>query len=299
MMRKVTVFTPTYNRANMLGKLYDSLVSQTNKDFVWLIVDDGSTDDTKVLIEEFQRENKIEINYIYQKNGGKHVAHNTGVLACETDIFYCVDSDDYLSDDCVDVILKNWDEVEADDTLAGIIALKENLNENRVITHMPEGIKKTSIYNLYYRHGFKGEAAIIFKTSIIKKFLFPVFENERFVTESAVYDLISRDYKMLLLNHVIYFHKYFEDGYTANIHKVHLNNPEGYSFFLRQRIGVVKSKKDYKIAVCDYLSGMIMIKRNPFKNKPVSTTDMLKSVPCAGIKLTKIFIKSIILNRIN
>ncbi len=298
-MKKVTVFTPTYNRAHLLGKLYKSMLSQTNKSFVWLIVDDGSTDETRNVVESFKSENKIEIDYIYQKNAGKHVAHNTGVLACETDIFYCVDSDDYLSDDCIEIIIKNWNKVEKDDLLAGIIALKEDFTKNKVITKMPKDINRASIYKLYYKYGFKGDAAIVFKTKILKNYLFPVFKDEKFVTEGAVYDLISKNYEMLLLNQVIYYYEYLDDGYSANIRKVHLKSPKGYIFFLKQRIKIAISKEEYKNAICEYITGMIMIRRNPFKNKPVPFFGMLKSLPCSFIRLIKIFIKSIVFKKIN
>src|SRR5699024_7599204 len=104
----LTIFTPTYNRAYILPKLYNSLVEQSNKDFVWLIVDDGSTDNTKKLVFTWIRENKISIKYYYQKNQGKSIAHNKGVKETDTELFSCVDSDDYLTKDCVEVVMNTW-----------------------------------------------------------------------------------------------------------------------------------------------------------------------------------------------
>ncbi len=296
-MKKVTVFTPTYNRASLLEKLYQSLLTQTNKSFVWLIVDDGSTDNTKNVVTAFQNENKIEINYIFQENGGKHVAHNTGVNNCKTDIFYCVDSDDYLSDDCIEIILNNWQRVADDDLLAGMIALKKDINKKEVITPMPKNIERASIYNLYNKHFFKGDAAIIFKSSVIKQYLFPVFENEKFVTEGAVYDLISQDYDMLLINKVIYYYEYLNDGYSVNIHQVHLKSPLGYIFFLKQRISLANNKAEYKQAVVDYIAGTVMVCRNPFKNAPIPVLDMFAVAHRAVIKIIKMLVKSLLFKR--
>ncbi len=297
-MPTVTVFTPTYNRASLLDPLYQSLLVQTNKSFVWLIVDDGSTDDTKSVVEAFQRENKIKIDYIYQENGGKHVAHNTGVEHCNTEIFFCVDSDDSLTEDGVEIILDNWPKIEADETLAGLIALRKNVVTDKVLMQMPENVERASIYNLYYEHHFKGDTAIAFKTSVIKQYMFPVFENERFVTEGAIYDLISQDYDMLLIDKHIYLHEYLDDGYSANIHRVHLKSPQGYMHFLKQRIAIAKDEEAYYTAISEYTSGLIMIRRNPFKNPPVPVGDMLKVFHHSIIRVMKILIKAILLKKI-
>ena len=107
-MKELTVFTPTYNRAYTLGRLYESLCRQSNKNFEWLVVDDGSKDGTEELIKSWQSEEKISIRYIYQENGGKMRAHNRGVKSTETELFVCVDSDDYLVDDGIEKILSFW-----------------------------------------------------------------------------------------------------------------------------------------------------------------------------------------------
>uniref|UniRef100_UPI002175FEAF glycosyltransferase family 2 protein n=1 Tax=Bacillus thuringiensis TaxID=1428 RepID=UPI002175FEAF len=203
-MENLTIFTPTYNRGYLIQRCYESLCRQSNKNFVWLIVDDGSTDNTEQIINSFIKEKKIKIIYFKQKNSGKQVAHNTGVLMCTTKIFVCVDSDDYLSDNAVQLIYDTWDKIESDRKLAGIIALKGNNFSEVVGTEMPKNIEKSSIFNLYEKHKFKGDAMLVFKTDILKKHLFPVFEGEKFITEAVVYDQISQKYEMKLLNEVLY-----------------------------------------------------------------------------------------------
>lgn len=230
-MENLTIFTPTYNRGYIIRQCYESLCRQSNKNFVWLIVDDGSTDNTEQIINSFINEDKIKIIYFRQKNSGKHVAHNTGVLMCETEIFVCVDSDDYLSDDAVQLIYDTWDKVGNDKSLAGIVALRGKSHNELLGTPMPDNIEKSSIFDLYDKYKFKGDTILVFKTDILKKYLFPVFEGEKFVTEAVIYDQISQEYDMALLNRVLYFCEYLDDGYSKNILSIHKKIRKGICFF--------------------------------------------------------------------
>ena len=125
--QKVTVFTPAYNRAYTLGRLYESLLKQTDKRFCWLIVDDGSTDQTEELVSNWIKENRIDIEYYKQENQGKPAAHNTGVELTKTELFTCVDSDDYLTDNAVGEILNAWE--RKTDGCIGILGYIERKGE--------------------------------------------------------------------------------------------------------------------------------------------------------------------------
>ena len=120
----LTVFTPTYNRADKLKRVYESLKRQTDKDFCWLIVDDGSADDTVGAVASMKEEKIVDITMIHRENGGKMRAHNTGVTACDTELFLCLDSDDWLTDTAVRDILDAWQDIRGRDEYAGIIAYK-------------------------------------------------------------------------------------------------------------------------------------------------------------------------------
>ncbi|MFJ7817588.1 glycosyl transferase family 2 [Bacillus toyonensis] len=259
-MENLTIFTPTYNRGYLIQRCYESLCRQSNKNFVWLIVDDGSTDNTEQIINSFIKEKKIKIIYSKQKNSGKQVAHNTGVLMCTTEIFICLDSDDYLSDNAVQLIYDAWDKIESDRELAGLIALKGKNSSEVVGTEMPDNVERSSIFKLYDKHKFKGDAMLVFKTDILKKHLFPVFEGEKFITEAVVYDQISQKYEMKLLNKVLYFCEYLDDGYSKNIQSVHRENSKGYMYFLEQRIENAKDLKSKYKAVSYYIAGCLEIK---------------------------------------
>ena len=148
----VTIFTPTYNRAYILENLYESLIRQTSQKFEWLIVDDGSTDETANLVATWQKENKISIRYLKQKNGGKQRAHNKGVEECKTELFVCVDSDDYIADGSIESILKTWKNIKGDDKLAGMIALRGVDEKTPIGTAMPEVQQITQTALLNFRH---------------------------------------------------------------------------------------------------------------------------------------------------
>ena len=242
-MEKLTVFTPTYNRGYILPKLYNSLINQTNKEFVWLIVDDGSADNTKELISKWQKENKIKIEYIYQKNGGKMRAHNNGVRNCKTDLFVCVDSDDYLVDNAIELILNNADKLENRGDLSGIVAYRGVTNKEVIGNYFPKKIIESSLGNLY-RKGFKGDTTLIFKTSILRGYVFPEIEGEKFITEDYIYCQIDEKYKMLVLPEILIICEYREDGYTKNAIKLIIKNPIGMLNYYNLKIKLAKSLKE-------------------------------------------------------
>lgn len=238
--KKITVFTPTYNRKDKLIKLYNSLVEQTDQSFIWLIVDDGSNDKTGEEISNWIAENKISIQYFYQTNGGKSSAHNRGVIETTTELFVCVDSDDYLRSDAIEIINKIWlDKKEHD---IGIIALREVsiFSEKR---GYKAGIR-TTLAKAYKGGGISGDTMLVYKTDIISQYLFPQIDGEKFVPEAYLYDKLDQLGDMIFLDEVLYFGTYEQDGYTKNMRRLLKNNPKGYLLFIRQRIEYDKTIYD-------------------------------------------------------
>lgn len=229
-MEKITVFTPTYNRKGELRKLYESLLHQTVGDFIWMIVDDGSTDGTGEVVQEWIDESKVAILYYFQENSGKMIAHNRGVLSCTTDLFVCVDSDDYLVDNAIELILKHYEAICNDESLCGIVAYRSNS-----INSFPVGIEYSTLSDLY-RKGFKGETTLIFKTSVLRCYLFEVFEGEKFIPESFIYNQIDDKYKYLVLRETLIMAEYKDDGYTQNAVAIAYNNPKGYALCYNEAI---------------------------------------------------------------
>ena len=243
-MPSITVFTPTYNRAYVFDKLYESLCKQTNKDFIWLIVDDGSTDSTKEVVKKWISDSKIQIKYILKENGGKHTAHNVGVEKCSTELFVCVDSDDILTEDAIEIILKYWEEEVEKYNILGLVGRKGDFNRNPEGKNWPINIEYEYFNDIYFKHRYKGETMIIFKTDVLKQYAFPVFDKERFVTEAVLYDRLSLVLPFRLINEVLYLSMYIEDGYTKQGFKLHFNNPKGYAYYLKQRGAILKKLKE-------------------------------------------------------
>jgi glycosyltransferase involved in cell wall biosynthesis len=228
----ITVFTPTYNRAYILNQLYESLCRQTEKYFVWLIVDDGSTDNTKNIVDRWIEENKINIKYYYQSNGGKMSAHNYGVSLTETELFMCVDSDDYLTNDAIEKILKCWT-INKSESIAGIVALKGITQKRPIGTQMPN-VYETTLSDLYNKYKFRGDTTLIFRNEIIKEYPFPQIAGEKFITEKYIYDQIDQRYKLWVLDSICIVCSYLDDGYSKNTLKIIKDNPKGWALFFNQ-----------------------------------------------------------------
>ncbi len=253
----LTVFTPTFNRAYILPKLYNSLKSQSVKEFFWLIVDDGSNDNTAEIVNEWQKEGIIDITYIRQENGGKMSAHNNGVLNAKTELFVCVDSDDFLVETAVQDIVEFWESQEVKSNISGIVAYKGS-NENLPIgNEFPLGITSSTLSGLYEK-GFSGDTTLVFRTEILKEHLFPIIGKEKFITEAFVYDQIDRANELLLLSKVLTVCEYRDDGLTNNYEKVLRTNPCGYSAFMIQKGNFAVGIKAKFIAYA---------KANRFRNK--------------------------------
>jgi glycosyltransferase involved in cell wall biosynthesis len=259
----LTIFTPTYNRAFCLGNLYNSLVAQSNKDFEWLIIDDGSTDNTSELVKQWQTEGNIKIRYYFQQNAGKSQAHNCGVEMTTTELFVCVDSDDALTPDAVESILQKWQNVGRG--VIGILAYKVDKKTNVSVTQISPLISKASLYDAYEYYGMKGDTMLCYKTDIIKRCKFPLFDNERFVPEAYLYDYLDQFGKLAILHKGIYLCEYLEGGYTRNMAKLLKNNPKGYFAFINQRL--IMHDKTFKSRFLDsirYVAMAIAVKRKGY-----------------------------------
>lgn len=260
----LSIITPTYNRAYLLPRLYDSLTNQTCKEFEWIVIDDGSIDSTKELVERWKLENVFEIKYIYQENSGKYIAHNTGVLNATGELCMCVDSDDYISNQCVEKILNKW-KIKENSYLAGIIALKATLDGRLIGDKFPEFLEESTLFELSEKYKNNSDKTLIYKTSILKKFLFPNFPNTKFITECVVYDQIDKVYKSLLYNEILCYCEYQNDGYSKNYRKLMLNNPIGFNIYYLQRIDLTRNLKERikyagKYLAFKWLSGKQSIK---------------------------------------
>lgn len=230
MKKLLTIFTPVYNREKTLRRLYASLLEQTSSNFEWLIVDDGSTDSSEDLIQEFINEKKITIRYFKQENRGKHVAHNLGAKECNTELFFCVDSDDFLTVDAVAVIEHEWRKIFDKTNIAGIVAYRGESDNVIIGTEFPTTCAFSSLQELYDK-GKIGDTALIFRKEVLLEFPFPEFEGEKFLRESIVYDEIDEKYSLLVLRKIIYVCEYLPDGLTWNTRKHEAASPKGAALY--------------------------------------------------------------------
>ena len=222
----VTVVTPTYNRCGHLKKLYESLENQNSKNFIWLIVDDGSVDETKSVIDEIKQDSSYLIEYIYKANGGKHTALNLAINYVNTELFFIVDSDDVVTSDAVQTICKDWTKYRFKN-LCGISYLRGNDTAHPIGDVFPKDYLIDSFTNIRVRHHIMGDKAEVWATRYLKQFRFPVFKGERFLVESWMWLQVSDLADMLFVNKVIYITEYLEGGLTKSGRRLRISCPRG------------------------------------------------------------------------
>ncbi|UBK75589.1 glycosyltransferase family 2 protein [Clostridium perfringens] len=228
-MNKLTVFTPTYNRAYTLHKCYESLKKQTCKNFEWLIIDDGSDDNTKELVEKWIDEKEFPIKYYYKENGGMHSGYNKAYEIIKTELAVCIDSDDYMTNNSVELILNFW-EKNKDEKFAGIVGL--NINKGGKIIGKPlPNMKSMKIYDYYNRYNGSGDKKIVYRTEIIKKFISPEFKGEKLFPTCYKYFNVDLEYNMLIIHEPLGVVEYMPDGFTKNIIKQYKKNLNSFIFY--------------------------------------------------------------------
>lgn len=224
----VTVLTPTFNRERVLRSLWDSLQKQTVKDFEWLVVDDGSTDGTKNLITQLQEKSDFPIRYIYKSNGGKHTALNVGIQTICSELTFIVDSDDCVTDDAVESILKIHKKYRSQNNICGYAFLRV-FPDGKVNGKKFDVDEKIGSYIDVRVNGDDtgADKAEVFKTHCLKEFPFPEYPNEKFLGEDLVWLRMARKYEMVHINKAIYVGNYLEDGLTNNRRKHNIASPVG------------------------------------------------------------------------
>ncbi|RBN49498.1 glycosyltransferase family 2 protein [Flavobacterium psychrolimnae] len=225
----ITVFTPTYNRANLLPRLYNSLLRQTNQNFEWLIVDDGSSDSTEEFINQCILENKLAIIYHLQVNKGKHYAINKGLSFAKGILFFILDSDDFLPADALELVINQYEKVKEDPSIAAVAGRRMYDSGEIVGSSNFDEIRSNSL-DIRYKYNVTGDLVEVFRTDVLKQFQFPEIENEKFCAESLVWNRIAQKYNILFFNKGIYTTEYLPGGLTSNIVKIRMKSPLGAMF---------------------------------------------------------------------
>lgn len=257
-MAALTVFTPAYNRAHTLGRTYASLCAQTCKDFIWLIVDDGSQDETADLVQSWQkRDNGFVIEYIRKENGGMHTAHNVAYENIRTELNTCIDSDDRMPPDAVELIMDKWASVK-DRGYAGLIALDADFDGNVIGKGFPEGMKETTLSG-YYAGGGSGDKKLVYRTDVINSVPpYPVFEGEKYVALAYKYRLIDQQYRLAVLDRVICQVEYQPDGHSTGMWKEYLRSPRGFAAWRKVCMQYPESHKRLIVDCIHYVSSSLI-----------------------------------------
>ena len=222
----ITILTPTYNRAHLLGKLYESLLNQDNYNFEWLIIDDGSSDNTKDVVETFKNE-KFVVNYVFKENGGKHRALNMGINRINTPLTFIVDSDDWLTNDSVRTICNFYSQYKENNKICGFSFLRMYSDgEINVSTGRTEPFID-SYFNVRVKEKRVGDMAEVYYTEVLKSNLFPEIENEKFIGEDIVWLEISKKYDLVFIEKAIYVSDYLQEGLTSNRRSLNIKNSKG------------------------------------------------------------------------
>ncbi|HJG39973.1 MAG TPA: glycosyltransferase family 2 protein [Staphylococcus saprophyticus] len=226
------IVTPTYNRAKELCILYKTLKSQTCLDFKWLVVDDGSTDETPLLIAKFQEDSCVAIDYLKKDNGGKHTAYNLALdYMSKIDCHIVVDSDDWLAMDAVEKILQDLEKTSNKEI--GIVYPKYGRDSSP--QWLSDNVKYVSIPDIKLKYGLSIETAIVIKNLFIGQLRLPSFEGEKFLSEEIFYIRLSEFGKFLPLNRRIYFFEYLEHGLTNNLFHLWKKNPKSTYLLFKER----------------------------------------------------------------
>ena len=234
---KISILTSTYNRAKLLDKLYTSILINENNsscDIEWLIMDDGSTDNTKMVVDNYIKERIIDIKYFYQENRGKMAAINELVKQATGDLILECDSDDFLTNDALKVIEESLKQCKDMGNTYAMVFLKYDQNGNNMGNEFPEDNYESSMFNLYFKQGITGEKALVYNSNIRKKYSYELENNEKFVTEARLHHKMDLQYNVKCFNKKIMICEYKEDGYSKNINKLFVQNPYGYYEYFKE-----------------------------------------------------------------
>jgi glycosyltransferase involved in cell wall biosynthesis len=231
-----TVFTPAFNRAHTLERVYRSLAAQTFTDFEWVIVDDGSTDNTKELVMSWQSEGRLRITYFYQENRGKPSAHNRAVQEARGELFVPLDSDDACTPDALERFLFHWQSIPLPERegFSGVTCHCVDTEGRLVGTPFPADVIDSSPIEMYLRNGVRGEKWGFHRTGVLRAFPFPQFAGEKFVPEGVVWNRIGRTYKIRYISEGLRTYYVDSDGISASLVKTRARSPRGMALYYRE-----------------------------------------------------------------
>lgn len=277
-MQTLTVFTPTYNRADLLPRGYQALLRQTSHDFCWLIIDDGSKDNTRELVRSwFESASMVEegdhirgvlkdapwlqIHYCYKENGGLHTGYNKAIELMDTELCVCIDSDDYMPDDAVEIILRKWGKYN-DGLIAGLVGLDYTIHGERLGAEFPEG-KKIHYIELDQDKRYKYDNKIVLRADLLKKVApQPTYNGERNFNPMYMILKVDQRYPFVLINDNLCYVEYQESGMAANIYKQYVNSANSFCALRCLYLSLEYTTCTFKLKNILHLSSSVIIAKD-------------------------------------
>jgi len=249
----ITVFTPTFNRGKYLNRVFESLQIQDFNMFEWLIIDDGSNDETEIVVKKIISISEFRIRYIKQSNSGKHVAINKAVELAQGELFLILDSDDRCKSGALSFFYNEWEKIsDKANEIAGITVLTEFENRQIIGSSFPYYKTIDFLPNFYSKHKITGDKWDIHQTSVLKKYKCPETKNEKFCPEGLIWNRISKQYKMLFINKSLKIVEYLPDGLSSNILKKRIDSPLNSLIYYEELIQNTSSTKLYLKSLINY-----------------------------------------------
>lgn len=293
-MKQITVFTPTYNRINLLERCYKSMQKQTDSNFIWIIIDDGSTDNTQEVVKSWiNNNNAFQIEYYYKNNGGLASAYNEAISHINTELCVCIDSDDYMPDNAIEKILTFWKK-NGSNKYAGIVGLDFDLNGNVIGDPLPN-IKSVNLIDLLTGkyHINNGDRTNVVRTSLYKEVApMQLIEGEKNFNPHYMHLQISKNYDFLVMNENLRFVEYQQNGMSSYIYKQYYNSPN--SFLETRRLYLTFKNATFKFLIKNaihYVSSSILSKKfiKSMLNSPKPLLTFISIFP--GFLLTLLIIQ--------
>lgn len=288
----LTVFTPAFNRADCLSRCYESLRKQTCRDFIWLVVDDGSSDGTGDMVKEWMQAGELEIQYHYQENGGMHAAHNAAYELMATELNVCLDSDDRMPEDAVASILEFW-ELHGIDRVAGMAGLDADAVTGELIgTPFEQDAGETTL-NGFYTGGGRGDKKLVYRTALMKQLPpYPVFPGEKYVGLGYKYMLADRIAPLLTMNKVLCLVEYREDGSSRNMFRQYVLNPRGFAFLRKEGMQYQPTRRRRFMEAVHYVSASLLARNSRFLRESPRPFLTLAAVPLGVALMCLILVKN-------
>lgn len=279
-MMPITVFTPSYNRAYILGKCYESLKKQTCKDFLWLIIDDGSTDHTRELVEGWQREdNGFDIRYVYKENGGLHTGYNKAIEVMDTELSVCIDSDDAMPADGIEIILREWEKVKENDPegrIAGLVGLDFAEDGTLIGKLLPES-EGINAATLLCTPGM-GDKKYVMRNDLWRQVApMPTYPGEKNFNPHYFVIRLSKQYLFKPVNQCFCRVDYQPDGMSARIWQQYRNSPNSFAELRRVILEVpgMTFKYRFKTAAHYVASSQMAGRKHYLKESPARGLTLL------------------------